>query len=155
MSDAATKAELADGPLPSTKAKRGRKPKIRHDAETVLAPVDGDYDKLSLENEEPGFQYFRLNAKDLARYKRYGIEECRWGVDKVRPREWFGEGKHGDVIRMEELTICKLPIAVAQRVAAADSRRRRHESLMGRMAEHAKSGNGTFEKSQTSIQLPV
>ncbi len=140
-----------------TKKRRGRKPKVRHDA--IAVATDGYGDRLAIENQRKGFKYCWVNSRDLQRYKRFGAEELREG-DKDRPIEWCGDRKEKEVVRYNELTAVRIPETAAAQMDERDWMRRQHSQLMGQLVKQAKSGESTFEVRTWSpgsgdIQIPT
>lgn len=158
-------AERVEGDLPK---KRGGRPKgsknrtsaaapaVRHDI-PAAGPVDGDYDKLTLENQQPGMVYFRANQRDMHSLKRWGAVEEKWHFDKdgnptnAYPREWFEPGKPGETVRMEELTILKLPVERNNQRVAADRRRHDHKQRIDVMMAPVAAGMGNFQATTVGL----
>lgn len=87
---------------------RARAPKKRHDSKD--APIDGDYlEGLSLENEDPRFEYAWIAEYDRARYLRRGYVAELWGPGCARLKYDVAPRKRGEEIRSNELTLMKCP----------------------------------------------
>lgn len=147
-------AERVEEDLPATEGVN--EPSYRHDLE-VSGPVDGDYDVLTLENTKPGYVYFRASASDVHKLKRWGGVEEKWAFDdegkptNAYPREWFGEGKQGETVRMRELTVIRLTEAQNRRRVNADPRRWAHQQRIAAMMAPVIAGEGNFSAQQVPI----
>lgn len=110
------------------KTSKRRKAQLRTDA--VQAPVDGDYDPLTLVNKDPAFEYFWASARDRARLGHRGWIEEQWGPASARPAYYYGDQVRGSAIRIQELTLMKLPADLAERQRQRDPARLRHAQRM-------------------------
>ncbi len=127
-------ADAVSNSIPTVKVsgaapkKRGRKPKVRHDIADDV-PIDGDYQPLDLENEDPAFEYAWMTDKDLGsvgRKRGYVIE--KWGPGCARPRAYFGAETAGSDVKQNELTLAKIPKARIQKFR--DGEAKRHRGIM-------------------------
>jgi hypothetical protein len=123
------KVEESSAPV---KKKRGRpaksEPKLRHDVIAEALPVDGDYERLALANEDPEYTYFWVSERDLARLHRPWIQE-KWASRCCRPKFWFGDMPDGTPIVMDGL----------------HPKRANHRASMKALTDYAKT-NGKFEQ---------
>jgi hypothetical protein len=139
------KVEESSAPV---KKKRGRpaksEPKLRHDVIAEALPVDGDYERLALANEDPEYTYFWVSERDLARLHRPWIQE-KWASRCCRPKFWFGDMPDGTPIVMDGLHLMKMPKRVWAEIERRDPKRANHRASMKALTDYAKT-NGKFEQ---------
>lgn len=109
MSDEAPATEIK-------KAKRGRKPKKRHDVDD--APVTGAGSEERVANKQPGYEYMWVSEDDLPEMYSRGADVCKRDEEQARPyydmRKDTGEAN----IKFKGLTLMKIKTELHEKAHA-------------------------------------
>lgn len=133
-----------ESPSRGSARKAAERPKARLDEEAL--PVDGDYEKLARENEDPSYVYFWASEFDLSRLRRPWVAE-KWGPNCCRPKWHFGDMPEGQTIKIDGLTMMKMPKRLWAEIQKRDPKRSKHRILRKQLFDFARQ-NGRAEETQ-------
>jgi hypothetical protein len=124
--------------------KGATKPKTPARADTEKLPVDGDVSmELLVENVPEGYLHLWLTDDDAGRFKLRGLIPVTWGNQwNCRPSFCLKEGKNGDIITKNELSLYLESLESRAARLERDPARLRHEDRMKAVAKARRVSSG-------------